>query len=69
MADEGVWARWLWDGRCLTVRNDRFGFLPVDYCEFPDGIGVSTSAIDLLNAGEDATLDDAAVAVFLRLGF
>ncbi len=67
--DEGVWARWSWDGRSLTVRNDRFGFLPVYYCEFPDGFGVSTSAIDLLNAGADSTLDDAAVAVFLRLGY
>lgn len=67
--DEGVWAEWNWDGRQLTVRNDRFGFLPVYYAQLPSGFGVSTSALELIRAGASTELDDAAVAVFVRLGY
>lgn len=67
-AAEGVWARWKWDGNRLTLSNDRFGFLPVFYAQLSDGFAVSTSAMALVDAGADATLDDAAIAVFLRLG-
>jgi asparagine synthase (glutamine-hydrolysing) len=66
---EGVWAEWNWDGRQLTVRNDRFGFLPVYYAQLPSGFGVSTSALELIRAGAATDLDDAAVAVFVRLGY
>jgi hypothetical protein len=59
-ATEGVWARWKWDGCRLVVSNDRFGFLPVFYALLPDGIGVSTSAMALVKAGANATLDDTA---------
>ncbi len=65
---EGVWARWNWDGQRLLMSNDRFGFLPVFYAILSDGIGVSTSAMSLIEAGASARLDDAAIAVFLRLG-
>ena len=65
---EGVWATWHWDGRQLVLQNDRFGFFPVYYAELPDGFAVSTSALELLRAGASRQLDDAAIAVFLRLG-
>ena len=66
---DGVWAQWKWTGSELVVENDRFGFLPVYYCLLPTGMGVSTSIMDLLQAGADETLNDEAVAVFLRLGY
>ena len=66
---EGVWAEWNWDGHQLTVRNDRFGFLPVYYAQLSSGFGVSTSALELIRAGAATDLDDAAVAVFVRLGY
>ena len=65
---EGVWATWHWDGRQLVLQNDRFGLFPVYYAELPDGFAVSTSALELLRAGASRQLDDAAIAVFLRLG-
>lgn len=68
-AGDGVWVEWTWRGSELVVRNDRFGFLPIYYCLLPTGIGVSTSIIDLLQAGADDELNDEAVAVFLRLGY
>jgi hypothetical protein len=42
--------------RKLTVRNDRFGFLPVYYAQLPSGFGVSTSALELIRAGAATTL-------------
>ncbi|MFN9718631.1 MAG: asparagine synthase-related protein [Planctomycetota bacterium] len=65
----GVWARWAWNGSTLTVTNDRFGFLPIYFAELPDGFVVSTSIPEILGAGVSATLNDAAIAVFLRLGY
>lgn len=67
--EDGVWARWNWDGHRLLVTNDRFGFLPVYFAELPNGFGVSSSIMDLLRAGADSQLNDAAIAVFLRLGY
>lgn len=66
---EGVWAEWNWNDGKLTVRNDRFGFLPVYYAQLPSGFGVSTSALELIRAGAATDLDDAAVSVFIRLGY
>ena len=66
---DGVWAQWSWQNNQLTVTNDRFGFLPVYYAAIGDGFGVSTSALELINAGADTTLDDRGIAVFLRLGY
>ena len=68
-SEDGVWARWTWDGHRLRVTNDRFGFLPVYFAELPGGFGVSTSIMDLLRAGANTQLNDAAIAVFLRLGY
>ncbi len=65
----GVWAEWHWNGQSLVLRNDRFGFLPVYYCQLGSGFGISTSAIELVQAGADTELDDEAVSVFLRLGY
>ncbi len=67
--EEGVWGEWAWDGQKLVVRNDRFGFLPIYYAQLPSGFGVSTSALALIRGGAATDLDDAAVSVFVRLGY
>ncbi|MCA9060206.1 MAG: hypothetical protein KDA85_16975, partial [Planctomycetaceae bacterium] len=66
---EGVWAEWDWDGQTLRFHNERFGFYSVFYARIGDGIALSTSATELVRAGASADLDDAAIAVFLRLGY
>jgi asparagine synthase (glutamine-hydrolysing) len=67
---DGVFATWTWDGRRLTVRNDRYGFQPIYYwAHGRHQIAVSPSPLKLLTLGAAADLDDAAMAVFLRVGF
>jgi asparagine synthase (glutamine-hydrolysing) len=68
-SEDGVWAQWTWDRHRLRVNNDRFGFLPIYFAKLPNGFGISTSIMDLLRAGANAQLNDAAIAVFLRLGY
>src|SRR3954465_4455781 len=62
-----VFAEWRWDGAALTVCNDRWGFQPIFYFASKDRIAVSTSVHALLRLGAPVDLDDAALAVFLRL--
>jgi len=66
---DGIFAEWSWDGRRLTVRNDRYGFYPLYYFSRPGEICVSPSIPELLAQGAPAELDEAGLAVFLRLGF
>jgi len=65
---DGVCAEWVWDGTSLTVRNDRYGFLPLFYAAEGDEIWVSPSVFKLVAEGAPRHLDDAALAVFLRMG-
>lgn len=62
-------ARWDWDGRELTFRNDAYGMIPVFYAPLPGGVVVSPCLDMVLAAGASRALDEAAVAVFLRLGW
>lgn len=62
-------AEWHWDGRRLTVRNDRYGMLPLFYWATGTEVAVSSRIRDLLAAGAPADLDYDALAVFLRMGF
>jgi asparagine synthase (glutamine-hydrolysing) len=66
---DGIFAEWSWDGVQLTVRNDRYGFHPLLYFEREGEICVSPSLFTLLARGAPAELDDAGLAVFLRLGY
>jgi len=60
---------WSWDGSRVLVRNDRFGFYPLFYCSSPDTFAISNHLAALLPHAASPELDDAALAVFLRLGF
>jgi hypothetical protein len=57
---------WQWDGECLRVTNCRYGLIPAFYFARDDEIIVSTSLALLAERGAPTTLDDAALAVFLR---
>jgi len=66
---DGIYAEWSWDGSRLIICNDRFGFYPIYYYAREDEIAVSPSITKLLSEGASPELDDAGLAVFLRLGF
>ena len=66
---DGVWVDWAWERDCFELRNDRHGFFPMFYREDKAGFGVSNQIVNLLDSASSTELDDAAMAVFLRLGF
>ena len=67
--DDGIFVSWRWDGQKLTVENDRYGFYPLFYFADQNQIILSPLIARLLAEGADRTIDDAALAVFLRLGY
>jgi asparagine synthase (glutamine-hydrolysing) len=64
-----VYAEWHWDGREVVIRNCRLGFFPIYYYATVKEFGVSPSIDQLLVHGAPVELDDAAMAVYLRLGW
>src|SRR3954468_8443733 len=58
---DGIWAAWRWDGRQLSVRNDRYGIYPLFYSATPDRILLSPSVATLLALGAPRDLDDDAL--------
>ena len=66
---DGIFAEWIWDGSKLIITNDRYGFFALYYFVTDDGIAISPSLTQLVGLGAPTAFDDAALAVFLRLGF
>ncbi len=66
---DGCYLEWSWDGASLTVESAPWGFVPCYYFATRDEICVSTRIDVVLARRGAATLDDTAIAVFLRLGF
>lgn len=66
---DGNWAEWRWDGRRLSVANDRFGAYPLYLAMTADEVAVSPSIDALLASGIDRRLDYDALAAFLTVGF
>lgn len=67
---DGTWAEWEYDGNEFRFSNDRLGFFPLYYYNYEGNVGVSTSIIDLVAKGVvPLTLDNEAMAVFVRLGY
>jgi len=67
--NEGVYARWDWNGQALTVRNDRYGYYPLYYYQTDDEIAISSSLLKILNFCGSPKLNYSALSVFLRIGF
>ncbi|UXX83510.1 hypothetical protein [Roseovarius pelagicus] len=63
-----LWARWNWDGTRLTAEVDPFGFFNLFVYEKDGVIALSTSLLELVAKGCDATQDRRALAVFHRIG-
>lgn len=66
--EEGIFARWEWDGEQLAARNDRYGFYPIFYFQRPGEICMSPSIFKLIEEGAPTDLDYRALSVFFRLG-
>ena len=66
---DGIFAEWEWDGARLVANTDRYGLYPIYYYATDSTVAVSSSVARLLELGAPRDLDDAAVAVFLSLGF
>lgn len=64
---EGIFAEWCWDGSQLEARNDRFGFQPLFYAVEGTTLWLSPSIPELVLQGAPTDIDDAGLAVFLRL--
>lgn len=64
----GAFAMWRWNGRRLEVRTDRLGFRPLFYAVDGSTLWLSPSIPELMRQGAPSAVDDAALAVFLRLG-
>jgi asparagine synthetase B (glutamine-hydrolysing) len=64
----GPYASWFWNDEQLVVRNDRYGLQPLYYYTRPNEICIGTSIDTLLRHGAPTELDEAALAVYLRLG-
>jgi hypothetical protein len=69
LAPDGIFASWQWDGRTVTVRNDRYGVSPLFYWHDREQFGVSPSILALVAHGAPTSFDQAAIDTFLRLGF
>ncbi len=59
-------AGWQWNNDVLEVRSDRYGVLPLYIARSANEVIVGTSLRAMVDAGVDRTLDDDAIAVFLR---
>lgn len=67
---DGVFARWHWDDRRLSVTNDRYGFLPLFWFRTAGGgVCLSGSLVTAIEQGAPTELDIEALSVFFRLGF
>jgi hypothetical protein len=67
--DGGSFVSWKWDGRRLVVESDPFGLVPAFVYRTDRDVAVSTSISKLVDEGATPHIDEAAMAVFLRLGF
>jgi asparagine synthase (glutamine-hydrolysing) len=62
-------AGWRWDGERLRAHTGRYGFRPLFVRRLADGVAISPSLVRLMAIGGQLPFDDAAMAVFLRIGF
>jgi asparagine synthase (glutamine-hydrolysing) len=68
-AADGVFAGWHWDGRHLTIAQDRYGLFPLFAWLTPASCALATEITDLFAIGAPRALDADALSIFLRFGF
>ena len=66
--EEGVFARWRWDGTRLTAQVDPLGFFSLFLWHDEDTVMLSPSLLQLIAQGADPAPDRRALGVFYRLG-
>ena len=66
---DGIWAEWQYRNGQVKFANDRYGFYPVYYHASSERFGISTDLGELIRRFSLNVIDDAAVSVFLRLGY
>ncbi|MHA7876267.1 asparagine synthase-related protein [Roseivivax sp.] len=66
--DEGVFARWAWDGSQLTAEVDPLGFFSLFVWHDGESVMISPSVLQLIAQGADPTPDARALSVFYRMG-
>jgi asparagine synthase (glutamine-hydrolysing) len=66
--EEGVFARWNWDGSRLTAQVDPLGFFSLFVWQNETTIILSPSILQLIAQGAASTPDTRALGVFYRLG-
>jgi len=62
-------AGWNWNGERLLAHTGPYGFRPLFVRRLADGVALSPSLVRLMSIGGPLAFDDAAMAVFLRIGF
>lgn len=67
--DCNAFVDWNWDGKTLTVENDRYGFYPIYFLIKNNEITVSPSIAKILEFTSSIEFNENAFAVFLRLGW
>ncbi|MEA3639819.1 MAG: asparagine synthase C-terminal domain-containing protein [Lamprobacter sp.] len=65
---DGLFVEWHWDGRRLIVHNDFYGFSPLFYASYDNTIRISPSLEEVVKGDVPRDLDNAALAVILRMG-
>jgi hypothetical protein len=68
-AEDGVHARWRWDGGEVTAGVDRLGMAPLFYAAGPRSIVLSPNPLRVARRLGSPEFDDDAMAVFVRRGF
>ena len=66
---DGIYGGWEWNGSQLTIHQDRYGIRPLFYFARGGEFCLAPSLFTLIREGAPIDLDDAALAVFLRLGY
>lgn len=69
LGDDGIFAEWSVEGGRVTARVDRLGMAPLFYAAGPGWIVLSPNALRVAGAIDDRSLDDEAMAVFVRRGY
>lgn len=66
---DGIYGGWRWDGSALAIAADRYGLYPLFAWASRDRLVLSSDLLALVELGAPTTLDDDALAVFVRAGF